>query len=391
MLLYDSAIPPGKPEVHEQTEENTSQLNPKGLLLDPYSTHRSALAPLLRDTTLDCWAPTGKDHLTEFVSFLYSQKLHALWFELLSKQTQLPELKELLGAATRMSVAMKLPQQRLLGDAHEALKRAEIPYFVAKGAHLQRVVYAEAMYRPATDVDLFVHSRDLEAAIDCLIKAGFVAKPLAETLSHELKLTKHNVAIDLHWHLMRPGRYRTGLMDWLYKHREKFGDYWGLDATASLLVMLAHPAITKYLISPTSMLIHQVDQARLIQSGKVVWTELYEALDRYGLKTAAWSSLYLLRQLTDIEAPERLEQQLQPGFLHRAWLRQWIDRAWITRFFEHRWLVSGLFNLALQDSIGDAINAIKKRNQALAQTLPELAKAIAAAPAPGNPDDPHNR
>jgi len=306
----------------------------------------------------------------DFVEFLYRQGLHTLWLEILTRNSHTSSnnlsLVDKLRQRTQNQVARELPQNVLLAEAHEMLEAAQIGYFVAKGVQLKNTIYREAIHRPSSDIDLFVHSRDRTAAINCLLEAGFTSLPQPETISHELMLSKHNSEIDLHWHLMRPGRYRPGLMDWLFDHRQKFGPYWGLDATASLLVMLAHPAITKYLISPTSMLIHQVDQARLIQSGKVVWAELYDALDRYGLKTAAWSSLYLLRKLADIEAPERLEQHLRPGLLHGAWLRQWIDRAWITRFFEHRWLVSGLFNLALQDSIGDAVGALKQRNKALA-------------------------
>ncbi len=325
---------------------------------------RAALAPLVQKPPATGVVLPDTLNDKAFAAFLYRHKLHALWSELLQSVDTTTELRELLSAATRLSVAAQLPQQRLLQEAHSALNQAEIPWFVAKGVHLQHTCYLQPAHRPATDIDLFVHARDREAAIRCLVSAGFEPEPLAETLSHEVKLVKHNMAIDLHWHLLRPGRYRPGLMDWLFEHRESFGEYWGLDATASLLVMLVHPAITKYLISPTSMLIHQVDQVRLLRSGKVEWETLYGALDQFGLKTAAWSSCYLLRKLTAIEMPENLERRLQPGRLHATWLRLWVDRAWITRWFDHRWVVAGLFNLALQDSLADAVRALRHRNAA---------------------------
>ena len=63
-------------------------------------------------------------------------------------------------------------------------------------------------------------------------------------------------------------------MDWFFDHRLDANGFQALDDTASLLVMLIHPAITKYLLSPTSMLIHLVDQSRLIARGNVDWNEL---------------------------------------------------------------------------------------------------------------------
>jgi hypothetical protein len=246
----------------------------------------------------------------------------------------------------------------VLDKAAEALNDSDVRWFLAKGADLKRSIYAEPSLRPTADIDLFVEKHNRETAIAVLKAVGFDPHPLAETLRHEIKMSKHGADVDLHWHLLRPGRHRPGLLDWLFSHREKFGDYWGLDATASLLVMLVHPAITKYLLSPTSMLIHQVDQARLVQSGNVDWEELHAALEKYGLKTAAWSSLYVLRKLGGIETTQEFEARIRPGRLKENYLKAWIDRAWITRWFDRRWLVSGFFSLGLQDSLDDAVTAL---------------------------------
>lgn len=339
---------------------------PNQASIEPYLLHRAALAPLACPTCPEEISLPEAVQRKSFGEFLCQHRVHALWHDMLLNKERHDELVDQLLRMTRITVAVQLPQQRVLEEARAALNQAEIPWFVAKGVHLQHVYYDRPIHRPATDIDVFVHVRDRESATRCLESAGFEPEPLAETLSHELKLVKHGMAIDLHWHMLRPGRYRPGLMDWLLEHREKFGEFWGLDATASLLVMLTHPAITKYLISPTSMLIHQVDQLRLLRSGKVDWELLYGALDQFGLKTAAWSSTYLLRLLTGIEIPENLEQRLEPGKIHAGWLRMWIDRAWITRWFDQRWLVAGFFNLALQDSMADAIRALNQRNASLA-------------------------
>jgi len=295
-----------------------------------------------------------------FIRFLQQQRLHGIWAQALEGAQLSPDgvlMKAELINAAKLSAALELPQQQAMREAHDLLENSAVPYFFAKGTHLRSVFYAQPWHRPAHDIDIFVHHSDKDSAIRKFIEFGFKAKPMAKTITHELKLSRYNTDIDLHWHLMRPSRFRGGLEDWLFAHREKFGDYWGLDATASLLVMLVHPAITKYLISPTSMLIHQVDQILLIDSQKIDWEDLVRALIDSRLKTAAWSSVYLLEMLSETSVEPEFERLIRPGTLKRIYLKQWIDKAWISRFFDRRWQVATGFSLALQDTFFDTLRA----------------------------------
>ena len=338
-----------------------------------YELHRIALLPVLSGYLPDgCLAPLPVSE-AEFVAFLSSQRLQSSWLKLIGQtgaKDEHPGLLAGLGQAAKAWALRELPQRHLMEEAHRRLDAARIDYFFAKGAHLRHVIYEHPLERSAIDIDLFVKEADRDRAIALFRQAGFEAHPLAETISHELKLTRHNGDIDLHWQLLRPGRIHPGLMDWLVTRRERFGAFQGLDDTASLLVMLVHPAITKYLLSPTSMLIHQVDQARLIERGRVDWQELEDVLGWSGTRTAAWASLYVLRMLAGVSAPKGLEEKLSPGRLHRWYLQQWIDRAWITRWFGKRWLVAGFFSLGLQDSAADAIGALRslRRNRSSRST-----------------------
>ena len=341
---------------------NRSIAEPRVRGHDPYALHRIALGALL-ERRLPGRSESGETaDVAEFATFLYRQHLQAAWMRLIEQDGASPEhqpLAEHLREAAKAWALLELPQQRLMTEAHRILDTAGIDYFFAKGAHLRHVIYDDPLERSAIDIDLFVKESDRDRAIALFQQASFETHPLAETISHELKLTRHNGDIDLHWQLFRPGRLRPGVMDWLFSRRERFGEFWGLDDTASLFVMLVHPAITKYLLSPTSMLIHQVDQARLIGRGRVDWKELESIFERSGTRTAAWASLYVLRTLAGVQAPENIEETLRPGRIRRGYLRQWIDRAWITRWFERRWLVAGLFSLALQDTASDAVRALR--------------------------------
>lgn len=302
---------------------------------------------------------------TEFHQFLIKNRLHTLWLKRMEQGDFADQqgIINLLKQYRTSQIAYELAQKSALSLAHHVLNQAEISYFIAKGAHLRETLYSDPWLRPCVDIDLYINESDRNEVIELLTCAGFEPRPLPETISHELKLSKNSSDIDLHWHFLRPGRYHPYLMTWFFSRRQKFGDFWGLDATASLLVMLVHPAITKYVISPTSMLIHQVDQARLINSGQVDWNELENALKISGLKTAAWSSLYFLGSMTGIHAPEGFEEKLAPGKVHAFYLKQWIDRGWITKWFDKRRFVAGFFNLALQDSVQDAVRALRLRSQ----------------------------
>jgi hypothetical protein len=326
-----------------------------------YSFHKLALKPLLGDrieTTIDDLPKSF--NLKEFSIFLCQQRLQCLWVEALGS-IEMPRhflsFKNDLSNACKLNIARELPQKRAMKDAHNLLTSAEIPYFFFKGTHLREVIYQQPWHRPAVDIDVFVNETNRDIVLNEFKQQAFIPSLTAETLSHELKISKHTTNIDLHWHLMRPTRYRPGLNEWLFAHREQFGDFWGLDHTASLLIMLTHPAITKYLISPTSMLIHQVDQFRLLQSNRIDWEVLLSALNEFGLRTAAWSSVYLLSKLADSTLNVEFGSSIQPGRIKSGYLRAWVNRGWVTRLFDARWLVAGGFNFALQDSLHDSVRA----------------------------------
>mgnify|MGYP001818985606 FL=1 len=217
-----------------------------------YRMHREALSPVLSGSLSlpDLDLSFGQKN---FAEFLFQQRLHACWLRLIEDQELRGGYEDLVSSLKRftlVSAAREMPQQRILQEVADLFHAHHIQWFTAKGSQLRQVVYEESHLRPAIDIDVFVRSPDRERATELLVSEGFVAQPLPETLSHELKLTRNQVDIDLHWHLFRPGRARPGLMNWLFEHREEFNGLQGLDDTASLFVMLVHPAITKYLVSP---------------------------------------------------------------------------------------------------------------------------------------------
>jgi hypothetical protein len=317
----------------------------------------------------------------EFVAFLYRQGLAQMWLSFLLQQETLPAsfketVKELKQDALQ-TAATQLMQRKILQDTRGAFEEAGIDYLVFKGAHLRDTIYANPTHRPVCDIDILIRDEDKIKAVKALLQAGFSARHEAENISHETSLHKKNVWIDLHWHLMRPGRTRIDLNDYLFEQRKAFGEYEGLNNEASLLVMLIHPAITKYVNGSASSLRHLVDIHRLAQSDDINWERLTVTLNESGTRTAAWASLTWLQMLTDEPMYEDLANQLKPGGLKARWLCYWMGKDLNTKLAERKMIIRTCFSLMLQDNWKDVFNAVstlKKEKEKTAETLKTLEK-----------------
>jgi hypothetical protein len=350
---------------------------------DPFHLHKVALRPLLH--TLDQKETTALfDQLesieqNEFITFLYRQGMEQMWLPFLLLQGTLPanfeETVKALKQDALHTAANQLMQRKILHDTQEAFKQASIDYLVFKGAHLRHTIYADPTHRPVCDIDILVRDGQKFDAVYALLKADFGAVHKAENISHETSLHKNNVWIDLHWHLMRPGRTRIDLNDYLFEQRQSFGEFVGLSNEASLLIMLIHPAITKYVNGSASSLRHLVDIHRLAQCDDINWERLIDMLDKSGTRTAAWASLTWLQMLVDEPMYEDLTDQLKPGGLKARWLRYWMGKDLNTKLAEKKMIIRAGFSLMLQDNWRDVINAVstlKKEKQKAEETIKAL-------------------
>ena len=230
------------------------------------------------------------------------------------------------------------------------------------------------------DIDILVRDEQKYDAVKALLQTGFNAHHEAENISHETSLHKNNVWIDLHWHLMRPGRTRINLNDYLFEQQQTFGEFTGLSNEASLLVMLIHPAITKYVNGSVSSLRHLVDIHRLAQCDDINWERLKDVLEQSGTRTAAWASLTWLQMLSDEPMYEDLTNQLKPGGLKARWLHYWMGKDLNKKLAEHRTIIRACFSLVLQDNLRDvfnAVSALKEEKQKAVETCHSTAKQAA--------------
>lgn len=300
------------------------------------------------------------------LSILTRQGLAALWYQ---KMNEYPELgysssfAESINKHTMGVAALHAAQQKVLSDVDAIFTRDEIPYVVIKGINNACTLYPKPYLRPCTDIDVLVPVSQQAPAIRLLHSHGFSIEADQNTISHEVMAIKNTVTIDLHWHLLRPGRLRIDVTDWLLGQSRRLNSFNGISETASLFIMLVHPVFTKYLNSPVSILVHMMDIHRLLSSGKIEEEILGEVLGDTGSRTAAWLSLYWYHWLSGNEEVAGFINAIKPGAVHRCYLESWIKNAWISRFWQHRWLVKSAFGIALQDSLSDAFKAFRTLRQ----------------------------
>ena len=311
---------------------------------------------------------TGEEN---FIEFLVYNGLAVIWSEYISQsQTKFvfnAELIEKLNREKLYSAAQLIRQKLILYELHIIFEKNNIEYILFKGGDLRDTIYKHPALRPVTDLDILVPEQESKRAIKLLVDAGFELNVKPENVSHETNLIKDSVTIDLHWHILRPGRTRIELTSYLFRNKVINNHHWGLNPQASLAIMLIHPVITKYLNSPVSMLIHTVDLHFLITKYDINWDEIEKIMSDAGTRKAAWCTLYWYKQMTGNSTIEKQLELFKPAFLNEIYLRFWIDHGLVQKLWNTRILIKIFFGLAIQDNLSDKINALinllKEKNQ----------------------------
>lgn len=91
-----------------------------------------------------------------------------------------------------------------------ALRAAGIRVAAIKGLAYAKTLYAHPAERPMGDVDLLVPVADRSRARSVLAEVGFTRAP-ASVLHHAEAWTRGDLALDLHWNIIAPGRSRIDL------------------------------------------------------------------------------------------------------------------------------------------------------------------------------------
>lgn len=335
--------------------------------LESVTMHRLALAPFRADAdtriileSLRKALEMGEDR---FLEFLGQNGLDALWYEVLKRHGLAAAAPEHFLAAlkrTRQIVAARyLAQKHALKRIDAAFGAASVRYAVFKGVHVRELVYDDPTLRPVSDIDILIARNQRDLAARTLVRYGFELRPDAEIVSHEAAFQNQHVIIDLHWHIMRPGRTRTDVTDSFLGRRRWEGFFWGLDHTDAVFTLLVHPAFAKYVTSPHAILCRLVDLSRWLRTCDVDWDKTLTMLDHAGLKTAAWTVLSWASWLMGSVAPSDILERLEPGHLRARYLRYWVEQNLPSRWLRYPLLIQIAFTLLLHDCPSDAMMAIQ--------------------------------
>ncbi len=310
--------------------------------------------------------PGSNDHSLAFARLLELEGLAPLWFDWIERGAWAapPDFFAYLQASRRNEAGRYLLQRYAARRVNRCLIDAKVPYAVVKGAAIRERLYPDPSLRSADDIDLLLDPEHLATAIQALTANGFLLQPDRRNLSHEVMLHDDYTTIDLHWHILRPGRCRIDLsrklLDTL-KFQEPFPV---LSGDADLLVMLVHPAITNYINGRTSKLIRVIDLDRMLRTTQPDWDWILPLISAAGLRTAAWAVLYWQRSLLDTPVDPAVLRYLEPGRLQRRYLTSWIDHRLTARLDVLPGLVQWAFTLALHERPGDALRFIVQRAKA---------------------------
>ena len=234
----------------------------------------------------------------DFLQLILAQGLGPLWHHRLQTGGRLDALPqdtaEALREARLSAAGGYLAQRAALDRLDRLFEAAGIAWLVMKGAHVRECVYPDPALRPAGDIDILVAPADRRRAARALLDAGYAVHAEPANISHEATFSHDGVYIDLHWHILRPGRTRVGLTEQLLERRQRSGGQWGPSDGDTLFLMLTHPAFAKYVCSPNMGLGRVADFLLWLQQRPADWPGVVKQLDDAGLKTAAWAMLELV-------------------------------------------------------------------------------------------------
>ncbi|WP_367116320.1 nucleotidyltransferase family protein [uncultured Lamprocystis sp.] len=325
-----------------------------------------ALAPLVRPQEALPWLSASDALTTTFGQMLAAQGLSSLWYELVTRNALQGTggLGDILRNRRLAAAASYRLQHRTVIRVGTCLNQEDIPCALIKGAAVREKLYVDPSVRPADDIDIVVAAEHRDAAIRALCGYGMTFSANRDNVSHAATLLDGPVAVDLHWHVLRPGRSRFDLVPTLL---ETVGQERGLPLLgddANLLVLLVHPAFAKYVNGCTAKLIRVIDLDRMLRTTQPDWDWILPLIGAAGLRTAAWAVLHWQRSLLDTPVDPTVLRYLEPGRLQRRYLTSWIDHRLTARLNVVPGLVQWAFTLALHERPGDALRFILQRAKA---------------------------
>lgn len=248
-----------------------------------------------------------------------------------------------------------------------ALRAANIPVVVLKGACLATALYDDVALRPMGDIDLWVQRPQLDAARTVVQSLGYSARaradrPLAlqDALTGETQMFREGAPIvELHWNIFSGEWLRhTGRIDEqaIWRRAVAFGGRAArqLSPEDAIIHLCVHLAVNHQMSGRSLRTLVDLDCAR--RAWSVDWRTVAERAGAWRVSCATWIVLDALAELFGDSGSRLAVRDLAPSAPRRFVLR---------RFASLRMLVNGLelrggpkrflFLLSLVDRPADAV------------------------------------
>jgi hypothetical protein len=290
----------------------------------------------------------------ELLALIFRHQLGPLWHARAGTDT--------FTDSHRQAALLYMRQVAAVRTIDRLFSEAGILYAVIKGVATRERLFDDPAVRLCSDIDILVSPAQRVEAARVLVAAGYRLKLDPSVVSHEVLLATPQVAIDLHWDILRPGRTRVPVTEGLLARRQQRGGWWMLADDDALFVMLVHNAVSKH-VSSAQMALHRVaDIARWWQCRAMDWPGVHDRLSESGLKAAAWTVLVWVRMLAPSALGERGDaalESLRPGAIRAGYLSACLKldlSARLTNLHTARLLG---FSLLLHDRPTDAWHALQ--------------------------------
>jgi hypothetical protein len=231
----------------------------------------------------------------------------------------------LANAARSLFIATTL--QRVV----DALRAADVPAMLLKGAALVETVYADPAQREMLDLDVLVPADRLEAANDALATLEYLPRPVPGESAQTPNATEphdhhgpplvgeeHVLAVELHHHIAIAGEGERFDMDgmWLRARESRRGDHLLPSPEDLLLHVCLHFMRNRvggnYVRRHTGGALGQIcDIARIVERESLDWDVLVTTAREYRLDATLFLGLFAAREL-GVEIPDAPLAELQP-------------------------------------------------------------------------------
>lgn len=298
--------------------------------------------------------------LSNLVKFLITNNLGPPWNEeidskVLSRAFTQTQLKKLKGDNQLFAVRY-LQQKAAMYEVSSLLEQNSVVHLFFKGSHTREVAYTRPATRLTCDIDLLVASKDREFAIDLLANKGYSLHINNDNTTHEVSLNKGLVSIDLHWHILRPGRVSSNLTEQLLSNRIRHGHYFACSPEEHLMILLIHPVFTEYSTITQSGLIKLLDIVLWLNVHDVDWYKLRNLLYLNHVQTPAWITLQYLNLITGMEFPSTFVQTIKPSSWRAMYLNFWIKNNLPARLKRWSMFVKIGFTLLAHDTLAHSVS-----------------------------------